>query len=347
MAGTQPVVSAVPPWWRRALRPVVLGVFAYLIISLARKVDWGEVWSSLGHLAVWQLLALAGMLVLRRFLDAWPLTFYIPDLSPPRALQNDVSAALISIAAPPPSDMVLRVSMFKSWGIDVNRGLAGAVMNMVSFYVARFSVPLVGLVILIGFHGVEPAEVATACTSLLVVAGIVIALVLILQAEEMAARVGRFFGSLVRRLRSSVDPEAWARACVKFRANSAQKARRGVPRAVPVLIVMIVIDGTILLLALRFMEVPAAAVPVALLIGTYLLSYPLTLFPFSGIGVFDAVLIALMVEAAGEAYEPEILAAVLIWRAFTIGGPLVMGGIALTLWRRAGNTWDRAAALEQ
>lgn len=338
--------GAAPPWWRRAVRPIALAVFGYLIVSLALRVDWGEVGSALAHLAWWQFLVLALVLVARRFLDAWPLTFYIPDLGPARALQNDVSAALISIAAPPPSDMVLRVSMFSSWGIDVNRGLSGAVMNMVSFYVARFTVPVIGLAILIGVHGVEPGELASALTSLLVVVGIVVALVLILQADEMAARVGRFLGTVVRRVRSSVDPEKWAAACVRFRANSALKARRGVPRAVPVLVLMILLDGTILLLSLRFVGVPASAVSAALLLGTYLLSYPLTLFPFSGIGVFDAVLIALMAEAAGEAYEAEVMAAILVWRAFTIVGPLIMGAIALSLWRRAGNTWDRTAGLE-
>lgn len=338
--------AATTPWWRRVARPLVLAAFAYLIISLALRVDWGEVGASLAHLAPWQFAALAGVLVVRRFLDAWPLTFYIEGLGPARALQNDVSAALISIVAPPPSDMVLRVAMFSSWGIEVTRGLAGAVMNMVSFYVARFTVPILGLVILVGYHGFEPGEVITAATSLAVVAAIVVSLILILQAEEMAGRVGRFFGTLVHRVRHSVDPQQWAQACVRFRANSADQARRGVPRAVPVLTVMIILDGTILLLALRFVGVPASAVPAALLLGTYLLSYPLTLFPFSGIGVLDAVLIALMLESAGEAYEAEIMAAVIIWRVVTIAGPLVMGAVALWLWRRSGHTWDRTATLE-
>jgi uncharacterized membrane protein YbhN (UPF0104 family) len=332
-------------WVRSASKFALFGVFGYLILSLLRRVDWGSVGSALAHLAWWQLLVLVGLLLARRFLDALPLTFYIPDLLARHALQNDLSAALIAIAAPPPSDMVLRVSMFKSWGVEVSRGLSGAIMNMTSFYVARFAAPVVGLVLLAVAGGLSGGEVATAGLSLLVSMAIIGSLVLVLRGEEWAVKLGRFFGSLVKRVRHSVDPENWARSFVEFRSNMTAKAQRGLPKAIPVLLVMIALDGTILLMALRFTGVPSSAVPVLLLLGTYMLSYPLTLFPFSGIGVFDAVLIAFLVESAGEGFEPEIMAGLLVWRVITILGPVIMGVVALGLWRRAGHTWDKSGTV--
>ena len=46
--------------------------------------------------------------------------------------------------APPPSDMALRVAMFKSWGVPPPTAIAATSMNALSFFVARFSAPLLG-----------------------------------------------------------------------------------------------------------------------------------------------------------------------------------------------------------
>ena len=60
--------------------------------------------------------------------------------------------------------------------------------------------------------------------------------------------------------------------------------------------------------------------------------YPLTIFPFAGLGVLDASLIVL-VNAEGVADPADLVAAMVIWRAATLLLPLVPGVMALTHWR--------------
>lgn len=64
------------------------------------------------------------------------------------------------------------------------------------------------------------------------------------------------------------------------------------------------------------------------------MSTPLTLLPLAGLGVLDAELLAAFTEIAGLSWESEIVAALVVWRTITIGGPLLMGAITVLLGRR-------------
>ena len=55
--------------------------------------------------------------VVRQVLNALPLALYIRGVSTYRATINDLGAILMSVVAPPPSDLALRVTMFTSWGV--------------------------------------------------------------------------------------------------------------------------------------------------------------------------------------------------------------------------------------
>ena len=96
---------------------------------------------------------LIGVLLLRQVFNALPLSLYIPGVSPFRATQNDQVAILMSTIAPPPSDVALRMAMFSSWGVPVAKGLAGTLMNTLTFYIVRFGAPAVGFVLLAATGG--------------------------------------------------------------------------------------------------------------------------------------------------------------------------------------------------
>lgn len=64
--------------------------------------------------------------------------------------------------------------------------------------------------------------------------------------------------------------------------------------------------------------------------------------PLAGLGI-HAALIVVYVEVAGAALESEIIAAFIVWRVITLGGPLVLGLISLSWWRWRTRS-DRAVA---
>src|SRR5262249_5175477 len=147
-----------------------------------------------------------------------PLARYVPGLGLWRSFQNDVTANLVGVVAPPPTDSVMRVSMFRSWGVDPVDGMAGVTLNSLSFYAIRFGVPVLGVLLLVG-EELSGGQVWLALGSLVVAVLMVIALVLVSRGERWARLVGRVAGRVAARFRESVDPDAWAGAVSDFRVR--------------------------------------------------------------------------------------------------------------------------------
>jgi len=139
---------------------------------------------------------------------------------------------------------------------------------------------------------------------------------------------------VVARVRSSVDPQVWEMATVDFRGRMAETLRKGLLPSMVALLGMVLCDALVLTLSLRFVGVDATVLTAPDIVGAFLISYPLTLMPLVGLGVLDAVLLAAWTEIAGLEWEPEIVAGLIVWRAFTILGPLILGAGTLLLWRR-------------
>lgn len=326
-------VDAKPRAW---VRPVVLLVILVLAFFIGHRLlgrfDWDAVWEAMTRLAWWHGPVLVGVLLVRQLMNALPLALFIKGLSLFRALINDLTAAMMAVVAPPPSDMVIRVAMFKSWGIDPSWGLAGATMNTVTFYINRFATPVVGLVIVLLFAG-EGRRGWWVVLSALISLTILVVLHRVVHSEGYAAKLGAAAGRLARRVRSSVDPEVWAAGATTFQGNIGQRYQQGLPRAQAGLLLMVLADAMVLLLTLRFVGVSSEVLPAWEVIGVFYLGYPLTLPPLMGLGIFDVALMAAFLEVGGELIEPEVVAALTVWRALTLLGPIILGVGATGWWR--------------
>ncbi|SFA98569.1 Uncharacterized membrane protein YbhN, UPF0104 family [Nocardioides alpinus] len=321
-----------PAWVRPVVIVVILVVCGWLASTFLGAIDWEAVGEALGRLSLWQVLALVAVLLLRQTLNAYPLALFITGLGAARALLNDLVASMMVVVAPPPGDLVVRVAMFRTWGIEPSRGLAGATMNMLAFYVNRFAAPLIGLLVLATL-GSGTQRVGASVASVVVAIVMTVVLSLMVRREEFASRLGRAAGNTVRRVRSSVDPEAWSEAATGFQEHVSEGYRRAFPRSLLALTLMVLTDACILLLAARFVGISAADLPAYEIIGMFFLAYPLTLPPLMGLGIFDVVLLGAFLEVGGAALEPELVAALTVWRAVTILGPILLGGIVTVIWR--------------
>jgi uncharacterized membrane protein YbhN (UPF0104 family) len=222
--------------------------------------------------------------------------------------------------------------MFRSWGINPVDGMAGVTLNSLTFYVIRFAVPSVGLLLLIG-EELSAGRVWLAIGSLLISAIIVVALILVSRGERLAALVGRTAGRVAARFREEADPEQWASAVLDFRERMSTRLTRGLPVSLLALLAMVIADGFILLTSLRVLGVSAEYLPFVWVLGAFMIAYPLTAMPLAGLGLLDAALIVVFSEVAGESLESEIIAAFIVWRVLTLGGPLLLGLVALGWWR--------------
>jgi hypothetical protein len=308
----------------------VVAVATVVAFRLIGRIDWAAVWDAVQYLAWWQAPVLAALLVVRQLLNSLPLALYIAGMSPYRAFLNDQVAVLIGTVAPPPSDLALRTAMFSSWRVPIAQGVAGVGLHKLTFYVVRYATPIVGLAILLvrgDELGIRLFDLASIALSI----GIAVVLLLVMRSDALAAGVGRRGGRLVRRLRA-VDPEAWAASCVRFREDVAARFRPGFPWALAALTGMLTVSGLILVLCLRFVGVSAAEVPVSVIVAAYAIGFPLTVFPFNGIGLLDAAVVAGIVAHGGGALEAPAVAAMIVWRAFVLGGPMALGAGSVLWW---------------
>lgn len=307
---------------------------ARIIIGLIGSIDWAAVWNSITLLPIASIALLLGLLALRQSFNAIPLTRFVAGLTLGRSVQNDLSAFVIGTVAPPPSDVVLRVSMFRSWRIDPIEGMAGVTLNVLTFYVVRFAAPLIGVVLLI-FGEISRGQVWLALGSGLVALVILVGLISISRGDRLAHLIGYTSGKIARRFKSTVQPQKWADAVVDFRGLVGDRVKSGIAPSLGALIAMVLTDSLMVLVALRAVGVSNADLPVIEVIGAFMLLYPLTLFPLAGFGLLDASLIAVWVGITGTDFEPQLVAALIIWRVFSLLVPLAAGGGTLLLWRRS------------
>jgi uncharacterized membrane protein YbhN (UPF0104 family) len=322
-----------PAWITRLGLLVLAMVVTVFIVRLIGQVDWLAVWDALRQLTWWQPLVLLAVVVVRQVLNALPLALYIPGVSVVRATVNDLGAILMSAVAPPPSDLALRVGMFNSWGVPTVKGLAGTLMNTLTFYVVRFAAPLLGFVLL--FATGEPPGIRLLDLGFIAIAVVIlVAVLLVVRDDHLASSLGLRAGRIARRVRKQVDPETWCKAWVDFRDQIASRFRHAFPRSLLGLCGMLAADLAVLVLCLRFVGVSTAEVDLLVIAIAYLFAYPFTLFPFSGIGIVDALVLAALVEAGGLQVEGASVAALIVWRVFTVAAPILMGLVAVAVWRK-------------
>jgi Lysylphosphatidylglycerol synthase TM region len=328
-------------WWgkyRPVLRPMLLltlsFVVAWLVVQLVGSIDWSAVGTALSSVDAWQLLVLGGLLLVRQVCNAIPLTRFVPGLPLPKSVQSDLTANLIGTVAPPPSDVVLRVAMFRSWGISAVDGMAGVTLNSFTFYGVRFLAPAIGA-LLLAVYEVEQERLLAGLGSAAIATAILVGLWLVSRGERLAARLGRTAGAVVARFRDSVDPDQWADAVRDFSARMGGTVRSGLLPALLGLLAMVAVDATILLASLRFVGVGGDLLPTVVVVAGLFLAYPLTIMPLVGLGILDAALLAGYVEVAGLDAEPQIVAGIVLWRTVTLLGSLLLGVGALLSWRRS------------
>jgi len=332
--------SRAARYWRIA-RPLVLLLVAFLaariIIALVGAIDWSSVWSSVRKLTLPGAIVLLLVLLARQAFNAVPLAKFVDRLSLPRSMQNDLGAILVGTVAPPPSDVVLRVSMFRSWAIDPIEGMAGVTLNTLTFYVVRFAAPMLGL-LLFAFVEAESGHAWAALASGLIATVILVALVSLSRGDRLARIIGLTAGRVASRFRHEVEPEAWSTTVVEFRARVGDRVRTGITPSLLALTLMVLAESLLLLAAVRLVGVDSEAVPTLVVLSTVLISYPLTLFPLMGLGILDAVLVAAWTQYAGIDYEAQIVAALIVWRVFSLLVPIFLGVVAVWWWRRARHT---------
>jgi len=339
----EPGRSGRATWIRRLVLLALALACAKIIIDLVGQIDWDAVWQGIAHLEWWQLAVLVALVVVRQVLNAMPLVYFIDGLSPLRAAASDQGATLLSMVAPPTADSVFRIVVLRSWGIDIDRAAAGGTSNILVFYMARWIAPLLGVLLLLTVR-FDGTYALVAAGSLVVAIAIFVGGLLVTRSRPLAERLGRLAGQVAHRFRSKVDPERWATSVAGFQGHIADRYRTGVALSIPTLIVKLLVDASIALLAIRFIGVGSDQLSAVEIVAAFLVVFPLTLFPFQGIGILDATLVAALTAVGGVELEAQLVAAMVTYRVVTLVVPGLLGLLFVLGWRHTTDREEREQA---
>ena len=338
------------PLWKRLLKPALMVAALVVVFGwlLPQFIDYEEVWEALTLLDAWEVVVLLALALARVPTEALMYRAFLPGLSLWRGSEAYLSSNFAGQLLPPPSANVVQYGYFLGGGYAPDAARLAALGSFVFPTVGRFLLPLVALAVLLVTDEVDDSVALAGALSLVTTAIAGIAGYVFLRGEGSA----RWLGAKAQRplswilVKSRREPiEDGAAAAAELRTRALTVLREGWALGSVGVAANLFLTYLILLAALRFVGVSSAELSAADAFAAFAIAFWAgAVFPItgSGLGVVDAVLIAMLVEL-GTADDDALVAAALLWRVFYSVLALPLGAITLSRFRNANP--DVSAAL--
>jgi putative heme transporter len=314
---------------------VVVVTFA---VVLPRIANYRDVWDVVETLDTAWLLVLAGTVVLNIVTYAPPWMVALPGLPFRQALPFTQASTAFTYIAPGGGivGMAGSFGLLRAWGFESGEVARAVAITGIWNQLSNLLLPVVA-VTLLSIEGGQDAVLTTAA----VVGAIVFtvtagALALILWTDGLARSVGALAEQLVNRVlrvirRGPVD--GWPEGLVRFRQDTVGLIKRRWW-----LLTLAAIAGNlavflVLLVSLRAVGITASEVTWIEAFAGWSLARALQLIPLTpgGVGPVELGLSGVLVGLGGA--NAEVVAAVLVYRAFTVIPTLLLGLATIAAWR--------------
>jgi uncharacterized protein (TIRG00374 family) len=239
----------------------------------------------------------------------------------------------------------MRFYIYRTWGLtsaDFARGwlLTSLINNGVILVM-----PAIALAAYATQGNLDRGIVVLALIGLVVsIAGLVVVL-LAARSEDFARRLGHLCGRLVtwaRGITRRPGPADFADAAVGFRRETLDVLRRTGLKLVVVIVLKDFATAACLLVSLRAVGVPHDPLTTLGVFAAYSVVRLATVIEITpgGVGVVEVAYIAALTYIAGDGWDAEITAGVLLFRFVTYVAPIPVGAVCYVIWRRRGS-WRR------
>ncbi|MBW8766615.1 MAG: UPF0104 family protein [Geodermatophilales bacterium] len=336
------------PLWRRVLGPAfsVALLVAVFVWFLPKFTSITDVWTSVLSMSWLQVAVLLVAAVWNLATYQFVVLSTMPGLTFPQATVSTETTTAVANTVVGGSAIFLGLTyaMNTSWGFSRSRTSVSLLVSGLFNNFAKLGLPVFAVAWL-AFSGTPTAgRLLTGVAGVAGLVAAVVALWLLLRSRESAAWLGRGLGlvaSAVLRPFGRPPVQGWDRALAKFRDRTVLLLHARWYWIALATLVSHLSLFLVLLLALRFVGVDAAAVTAAEALAVFAFARLLTAIPFTpgGLGVVEFALITGLAAAGGP--RAMVAAAVLIFRALTYVLPIPLGLVTYVIWQRK-KSWRRA-----
>ncbi|TDT15097.1 uncharacterized membrane protein YbhN (UPF0104 family) [Ilumatobacter fluminis] len=324
---------------RALLMAVGLGIAGALLVWAFDDLDWNEVVDSVRSLDDAEIIALLSGTVIMVWAESLLTASVVEGLPARRGALAWMGPVAVASIVPGPSDMPVRYKMFVSWGYDSNTaGTAVAASGIINIGM-KLLFPVVAAI------GLAAAEIPLGTIMSILISGLIIVgvfvglMIFVIVSERRTHWFGRvldrFWRVTVRLVGRSREGSPIANWLVDQRAQSIELLRGRWGRAIASGVFVSVARVALLVMCLRFMDVPESAISWEAIFAVWAIQRGLTIVPImpGGAGVTELALTGLLAAIAGNEFINQITAGVLIFRLLTWLLMIPAGGVALGLWR--------------
>jgi uncharacterized membrane protein YbhN (UPF0104 family) len=337
---------------------VVVAIFALILPKIA---SYSDVWKTISGLTGLELGSLLAATIFNLFTYWWQMQAALPGLTLGKAAVNNQTTTSIANIVPGGGVIAIGLAygMFYSWGFTGSQIALLITTTGIWNSFLKLGLPVIAVALL--------AISGQATASLLIPAGIGVAILvgcvalfaMVLWKKELARKVGANLGSawsLIRRLFHKAPVAGWGDAAVRFRRQTIDLvAKRWLALTLTTVVSHLAL-WFILLLALRAVGVSAGEVSTLQILAVFAFARLLSAVPIlpGGVGVVELALIGGLYAAGRhhadvpiDVFKTQVTAAVLLFRTFTYGIQIPLGGFTYLIWQRK-KKWrkDQSAAPE-
>jgi putative heme transporter len=328
----------------RQLVLAVLGLAVVVVtfaVVLPKIADYRDVWAVVRDLDPEWLLVFAAAVVVNVVTYAPPWMLALPGIRFRQALPFTQASTALTYVAPGGGivGMAGSYGLLRTWGFRPGDVARAVTLTGVWNQLANLLLPVVA-VLLLSIEGEQDAVLTTAA----VVGGIVFTigvgvLTLVFWSGAFARAVGDLAETLATRVLRALrrGPVAgWPERLVAFRDGTVGLIRRRWPALTVAAVVGNLAVFAILLVALRAVDIGASQLTWIEAFAGWSLARALQLIPLTpgGIGPVELGLTGILVGFGGP--NAGVVAAVLLYRAFTVLPTLVLGLATIASWRWLG-----------
>lgn len=321
---------------------IVVGIFVYAIPRIA---DYSAVWETITALTAVELWSLVAAMVFNL------VTYWLANMAALPGLKLAQSAVLTqtttSVANTIPGGGAVAVGLtytiLRSWGFAAHAIALYVGVTGVWNVFLKLGLPIVALALLAITGQASAALLAAALIGLAMLSVAVVLFALALWKMELARRIGDALGraaSAVRRPFHKPPITTWGDQAVAFRKRTIALIERRWHVLSLTTVLSHLALWLVLLLALRHVGISEGEVPTLQVLAVFSFGRLLGALPITpgGLGVVELGYIGGLVAAGGN--EPQVVAAVLLFRVLTFVVQIPLGGFTYLIWR-ARSRWRR------